>query len=324
MSVQPVLFSVVIPVHNKEPHVERAMRSVLSQTFAPFEIILIDDASTDASIEKLKNLATENTVFLKRDEPGPGGYAARNLGIEHATGNWIAFLDADDEWLPDHLEKLKEVIQIGKGKYGCAFSGYQFHEPNGKKVDDWLTKGQKAKSKTGIITYEEKGAVKLWAETGQCPIWTGTVAIRKDVFEKAGLFPANRCRRGGDKDLWLRVLMQTDSVFTNAITAIYYRDSVNMVTRNIKLNQKHCIQHSIEEALVNANTEDAHFLRKINNWEIYKYAMQNWRSGNRVKSENIKGYIKNVYPEKYALLLLTTLFALPAPVWEGIRKRRRR
>lgn len=103
------MFTVVIPVYNKQPHLERSIGSALRQTFQNFELILIDDASTDRSFVEAERLADERTRILKRDEPGPGGYAARNLGVEHARGEWVAFLDADDEWHPEHLEELASL-----------------------------------------------------------------------------------------------------------------------------------------------------------------------------------------------------------------------
>lgn len=103
------MFSVVIPVHNKLPHLERSINSVLNQTYKNLEIILIDDASTDGSSEKLREFQGEHIRIFTRNTPGPGGYAARNRGIKEARGEWVAFLDADDEWYPDHLEKMNQL-----------------------------------------------------------------------------------------------------------------------------------------------------------------------------------------------------------------------
>ena len=104
-------FSVVMPLYNKGPHVEAAVRSVLSQTVAPLELIVVDDGSTDGGRERVAAIAHPAIRLLTRKTPGPGGYAARNLGITDAEGDWIAFLDADDIWLPDHLAVLAAAIK---------------------------------------------------------------------------------------------------------------------------------------------------------------------------------------------------------------------
>jgi glycosyltransferase involved in cell wall biosynthesis len=98
--------AVVVPVHNKRPHINRCLTSILSQTRPIDEIIVIDDASDDGSVGEIAKFADERIRLLKRPVPGPGGYAARNLGILQAKSDWIAFLDADDAWNPSHIEKL--------------------------------------------------------------------------------------------------------------------------------------------------------------------------------------------------------------------------
>ena len=103
-------FTAVIPVYNKGPHVARAIKSVLDQTFQDFELVLVNDASTDNSLAEMKRFADPRIRILHRDSPGTGGYAARNLGIGEAKAEWVAFLDADDEWYPKHLERMKEII----------------------------------------------------------------------------------------------------------------------------------------------------------------------------------------------------------------------
>src|ERR1700754_3004909 len=102
--------TVIIPVFNKELHVERAIESALSQTLSPTEIFVVDDASTDGSRDKIAAFSSPLITLLRRPTPGPGGYAARNLAIERARTEWIAFLDADDAWAPNHLRSVADAI----------------------------------------------------------------------------------------------------------------------------------------------------------------------------------------------------------------------
>ena len=101
-------FSVVIPLYNKQDYIEATLKSVLNQTFQDFEIIIIDDGSTDNSLEKLSKLKDTRTTIIKQKNAGVS--VARNKGIDLAKAKHIALLDADDLWYSNHLEELKRQI----------------------------------------------------------------------------------------------------------------------------------------------------------------------------------------------------------------------
>ena len=117
--------SVVIPLYNKRTSVIRALNSVLSQTIQPEEIIVVNDGSTDGS-EQLVNELNHPLVRLI-NQPNAGVSAARNRGIKEAKGDWIAFLDADDEWMPEYLETIKSLSE----KYPPVFSACNFLSSSG-------------------------------------------------------------------------------------------------------------------------------------------------------------------------------------------------
>lgn len=102
---EKVLVSVVIPVYNRADTIKRAVESVLEQTYKNVEIIIIDDGSTDGTIDQLKELEQMESSIRVFKQDHKGANAARNLGIEKARGGFIAFQDSDDEWLPSKLEK---------------------------------------------------------------------------------------------------------------------------------------------------------------------------------------------------------------------------
>jgi len=91
MSDKKPLFSVIVPVYNKGPHIHRSIKSVLNQTFEDYELLLINDASTDNSLEEMQKFTDPRIRILHRDQPGPGGYAARNLGTQEAQANGLLF-----------------------------------------------------------------------------------------------------------------------------------------------------------------------------------------------------------------------------------------
>ena len=104
------MFSVIIPNHNKAPHIQRSIGSVLNQSFQDWEIIFVDDASIDSSLAVVEKFEDQRIHVFKREIPGPGGYAARNFGAQKAKFPWLCFLDADDEWKPDFLFNLRNQI----------------------------------------------------------------------------------------------------------------------------------------------------------------------------------------------------------------------
>lgn len=224
MPDKPV-FSVIIPVHNKLPHLERSIQSVIRQSFQNFELILVDDASSDGSSEKLTEFRDSRIKLLKRDVPGPGGYAARNLGIAHSTGEWICFLDADDEW---EARVLETIVKFSLGDPDVELISWGWHIVKGsKRTVDKFSNLHKEHS------YKYINLIDFL--NGPQPIWTGAVSIKKSVLLKAGVFPEKDFKRGGDMDTWIRCLWHSNkSVWLNETMSSYHVDSVNMITKSIE------------------------------------------------------------------------------------------
>ena len=218
-------FSVVVPVYNKEPHISRAIDSILQQSFTNFELIIVCDPSTDNSNQEVENFSDSRIRVLHRDKPGPGGYAARNLGIQEAKSEWIAFLDADDKWYPDHLENIHKSL-VENGDYSIISCSWMVYENNTYKLDNYSARGKK----THIINFEDY----LLSEINSArPIWTSIACIKKDLLIQAGMFPEGKITMGGDVDTWLRCIeLSKEMIWSQHKGAVYYTDSVNMVTRN--------------------------------------------------------------------------------------------
>ena len=103
------MISVIIPLYNKETTIEQSIRSLLTQSFSDFELIVVDDGSTDGSAEKIRGITDERMILICQENGGPS--KARNTGVKHARGEWIVFLDADDELLPDALQIMTAAIK---------------------------------------------------------------------------------------------------------------------------------------------------------------------------------------------------------------------
>jgi glycosyltransferase involved in cell wall biosynthesis len=264
--------AVVIPVFNKERYVERAIRSALSQTLSPTKILIVDDGSTDGSRERIAAISDPRITVIHRPIPGPGGYAARNAAIAAVTTEWIAFLDADDSWLPDHLQSVAGAISRAGDDpgIGCVFTGYQNVYPDGLCILDRYTRriGRPDDRRLG---FDE--LLNVWIRLRTCPVWTSAATFRRRVLLQAGLFPEGRCARGGDKDLWLRAAQHADLLACSRVTATYHRDSTNMVTRKNTTNLRHCLCDTIETLIAEEpSSRRRQLLMRLFNSEVFEYA----------------------------------------------------
>ena len=182
--------SVIIPSYNREHLVGRAIKSVLDQTYQDFELIVIDDASTDNTEEVVKSFNDERIKYLKHDE-NKGGAAARNTGIKVARGEYIAFQDSDDEWLPVKLEKQMKVFEAASPEVGVVYTGFWRIESN-KKI---YIPSEKVARKEGNIHAELlRGNF----------VDTPTAVVKKDCFAKVGIFD-ERLPRRQDWELFIRI-----------------------------------------------------------------------------------------------------------------------
>jgi glycosyltransferase involved in cell wall biosynthesis len=178
--------SVVIPTYNRASFLKEAIDSVLSQTYRDFELIVVDDGSTDGTPELLLSYGHKIKV-IKKANKGPS--ASRNRGIKAAKGDWMAFLDSDDIWKPDKLEKQVQFIKDNPEIKICQTEEIWIR--NGKRVNP----RKKHEMHSGWI-YEQ--CLPL------CIVSPSSVMIHRDVFEKVGLFDETMlaCE---DYDLWLRI-----------------------------------------------------------------------------------------------------------------------
>ncbi|EPR67471.1 glycosyltransferase family 2 protein [Cyclobacterium qasimii] len=224
------MFSVIIPIYNKAPHLDRTITSVLNQKFEEWELILVDDGSTDGSYEKAKSYSDSRIQLFTRNEPGPGGYAARNLGIKKAKYEWVAFLDADDEWMDNHLSTFLELIEIQPETNIVSTSWTDNFEEN--KEGRFFPNTYNLKHKTKGIHEITLPVFLQNSINGAPPFWTGAVGFRADLLREIEGFPEGRCKRGGDVDTWLRAIYYGEpAIWSPKLTVVYHRDSVNMVTK---------------------------------------------------------------------------------------------
>jgi glycosyltransferase involved in cell wall biosynthesis len=182
--------SVVIPTYNRPQFVRSAITSVLNQTFQDFEIIVVDDASTDNTPEVVSGFNDTKIKYI-RHEINKGGSAARNTGIRTSSAEYIAFLDDDDEWLPDKLKKQVELLNISSPNVGGVYTGFfKINKASGKIIGQSIPLG-------------EGGFIDDLIEDNRIGT-TSTHLLRRECFEKVGLFDEN-LPSSQDFDMWVRL-----------------------------------------------------------------------------------------------------------------------
>ena len=183
--------SVIIPTFNRAGFILKTIESALNQTKRANEIIIIDDGSTDNTKQILQPLIDLNKIIYKYQKNN-GVSSARNLGINLSSNNWLAFLDSDDIW---HEEKLEKQIEFHKQNQNILFS----HTDELWKFNDKIIKQKKHQQKPQGFCFEEN--------IDSCKIGASTVFLHKSILNDIGLFDETliACE---DYDLWLRILLK--------------------------------------------------------------------------------------------------------------------
>ena len=183
------MISVVIPTHNRSDLISRAIKSVQTQTYTDTEIIVVSDGSTDDTKTVVEELGkTDERIRFLEYHPARGGNVARNTGIEAASGEYIAFLDDDDEWYSNKLEAQMHVME-SSDKIGLVYTGVHIIYVNEKVEYSFKAK--------------EKGDLSRKILLDNCIGTTSTVMVRKRLFEKTGVFDVE-LKALQDYDLWIR------------------------------------------------------------------------------------------------------------------------
>lgn len=184
------LVSIILPTYNRADFLSRSVESVLNQTFSDFELIIVNDASTDSSKEVIDTYDDQRIIYLEH-ERNLGGSAARNTGIKAANGSFIAFQDSDDEWLPEKLEKQIKIMAEAPVSVGVIYTGF------------WRIRGDSKEYIPGAANQVKEGNIHLELLKGNF-VTTQAVLVKKECFQKAGMFDETLPRLQ-DWELFLRI-----------------------------------------------------------------------------------------------------------------------
>jgi len=184
------LVSIIIPTYNREKLILKAIDSVLKQSFQDFEILIIDDASTDATNKVIKELNNNRITYYRLDK-NSGQCVARNYGIRKAKGTYIAFLDSDDEWLPEKLKLQVDCFKKGEDKLGAVY-GHSYKKDMIKNTTELNNNNY------------YRGNIQNRFMEGFCPPTPSLFLVKKSALEKVNGFD-EKLLTFVDIDLWLRL-----------------------------------------------------------------------------------------------------------------------
>lgn len=205
-------FSVIIPLYNKAPYIKKALESVVSQSFKDYEVVVVDDGSSDDSLFIAQNTLKESGLdyhIIHQDNAGVS--TARNNGVTASHGDYLCFLDADDWWAPTFLERMDWLIdEYPEARiYGTNY----YYVKNGRQRICVTT------AKTGYINY-----CKVYAERLQMPLWTGSTCMPRSIFAEMGGFNP-KLKLGEDFCLWIKIALKYKVAFLDEALSYYYQDS---------------------------------------------------------------------------------------------------
>jgi len=286
-------FSVIIPLFNKENEIKSTLESVLRQTFQDFEVIVIDDGSTDNGkkiVEDLNN--SKIKLFTTRNN---GVSKARNIGIERAKGALIAFLDADDIWFENHLQLLSDLF-IKYPNAGILGTNYEIFYNKNKIVKPYFIDIPKENWSGIVADFFKSSMINRIA-------WTSAIAIPKKAFAKVGNFDENiTLGAGEDTDLWIRMALEFEVAFNNQITVRYNLGAENRISLTKTLTRSFAKLNQF-----GAQEIENPFLKKYLDLYRTQYALKHKLAGD-VKTFN---FYKNQINLKNVTWKTKTLFMLP-------------
>ena len=265
------LFSIIVPLYNKAPYVAKTIESVLGQTFADYELIIVDNGSNDGSSEIVAKFS-DPRMRLQRLEQNVGVSNARNIGVQISSAPYITFLDADDWWEPTFLEEMAGLVERhpDAGIYGTGY---------------WIVKnGKKRLAPIGVEEGFSEGEInyyRVYTKTLCMPLTSISVCMPRAVFDESGGFPAD-IKLGEDFLLWVRIVLKHKVVLLNKPLSNYNQDVVVAFrgTHHLHPPEQNMLWHLDE--WVALETGNADYKQLVDN--LRTYSLMNYLLDRRYRS----------------------------------------
>lgn len=293
--------SVIIPTYNCAVFLPEAIDSVLKQTCQDFEIIIVDDGSTDDTARVLDQYRSHACIqYIYQENQGPG--AARNAGMRSSQGDHLCFLDSDDQLLPDSLQVRREFLDRHEDVM-MVFTDYALKKVEDACIKKYLAdnkflvsfKGSFVKRPDNAIVFNDK-FIDLFYGFSPHPIWTGTVMMKRSIIGSVGYFRTD-ISVGEDRDYWIRIADNYKIGYIDEPTAVYnnYRsyltkDVERYCLERINSLKKTSNQSASRKKIVQRNISDTYlqlgyyFYKKNNRRSAIKYLLSGLRYNFRNKA----------------------------------------
>jgi glycosyltransferase involved in cell wall biosynthesis len=284
-------FSIIIPLYNKEKHIKNTLNSVINQIFEDFEVIIVNDGSTDNSQAEVAHLKDERIKLFNLENQGVSN--ARNFGAANANSNLFVFLDADDLWKPNHLKDLKKLYQDfpNCGLYATAYESLY----GSKSISSDYFEIPKQSMWSGIVeNFFESSRIN-------CIASSSSVMIPKTVYENLGGFNV-KYNSGEDIDFWIRIALRHKVAFTNSVSVIINMSAENQASQSNINTRKHLDFDTFNSEIRNQS------LKAYLDLNRFSLAIQHQLAGNNIEAEKLKNKIdiQNLNRKQRFLLKLNT------------------
>lgn len=294
------MISVIIPLYNKEPHIAKTLKSVLDQSFQDFEIIVVNDGSTDNGPAIVKSFPDPRIRIVSQSNSGVA--AARNKGIFEARGEFVAFLDADDLWMPAYLESLMNLATQFPDCDVFA-SSYLIREANGNSFSA-IIRNLPFDSESGVLSNYFKVAA-----TSNPPIWTSAVMVRHKAITDIGAFPIG-VKSGEDLITWARLACRYKIAYVTKALAVFNVDGYSMKEKPKRIPPDYdWVGHELIQ--LKSNFNPPHINRYISHWHKMRCNIF-MRLRKRKKSIKEAAIGLRYYPLNYKLAAFILINLLPS------------
>ena len=197
------LVSIIMPSYNTGEYIADSIESVINQTYKEWELIIIDDCSTDNTDNKIQSYLEDKRIRYYKNEKNIGAAENRNRALREAKGKWIAFLDSDDLWLPEKLEK--QISFMEENQYSFTYTNYKEIDVDGN-LNGIIVTGPKKITKIGMYNY----------------CWPGCLTVMYDA-DKLGLLQIRDIKKNNDYAMWLKLCKKADCYLLDENLALYRR-----------------------------------------------------------------------------------------------------
>lgn len=195
--------SVIMPSYNTGEYIKKSIESVIAQTYTNWELIIVDDCSTDNTDDAVRPYLSDSRIFYLKNDKNSGAAVSRNRALREAKGRWIAFLDSDDLWLPQKLEMQIDFMER---------NGYRFSYTNYCEIDETGTPNGLCVS--GPLKITKRGMFRY--------CWPGCLTVMYDA-EYIGLIQIENIKKNNDYAMWLKICRKANCYLLNEVTAQYRR-----------------------------------------------------------------------------------------------------